>query len=38
MVKNLFASFRVIFDYDTSPAAGRGSTDVKYLLGIGLNF
>jgi len=38
MVKNLFASFRVIFDYDTSPAAGRGSTDVKYMLGIGLNF
>ncbi len=38
MVKNLFASFRVIFDYDTSPAQGRGSTDVKYMLGIGLNF
>lgn len=38
MIKNLFASFRVIFDYDTSPAIGRGSTDVKYLLGIGLQF
>jgi putative salt-induced outer membrane protein YdiY len=38
MVKNLFASFRVIFDYDASPAAGRGSTDVKYLLGVGLTF
>ncbi len=38
MVKNLFASFRVIFDYDSTPAIGRGSTDVKYLLGIGLNF
>ena len=38
MVKNLFASFRVIFDYDTSPAIGRGSTDVKYLLGVGLEF
>jgi putative salt-induced outer membrane protein YdiY len=38
MVKNLFASFRVIFDYDASPAEGRGSTDVKYLLGIGLTF
>jgi putative salt-induced outer membrane protein YdiY len=38
MVKNLFASFRVIFDYDTSPAEGRGSTDVKYLLGVGLEF
>jgi len=38
MIKNLFASFRVIFDYDASPAEGRGSTDVKYLFGIGLTF
>ena len=38
MVKNLFASFRVIFDYDSTPAIGRGNTDVKYILGIGLNF
>jgi hypothetical protein len=38
MIKNLYASFRVIFDYDTSPAIGRGSTDVKYLLGIGWEF
>lgn len=38
MIKNLFASFRVIFDYDSTPAIGRGSTDVKYLLGIGLQF
>ena len=38
MIKNLYASFRVIFDYDASPAIGRGSTDVKYLLGVGLEF
>ena len=38
MVKNLFASFRVIFDYDASPAIGRGSTDVKYLFSVGLTF
>jgi putative salt-induced outer membrane protein YdiY len=38
MIKNLFASFRVIFDYDASPAIDRGSTDVKYLLGVGLSF
>jgi putative salt-induced outer membrane protein YdiY len=38
MIKNLYASFRVIFDYDSTPAIGRGSTDVKYLLGIGLEF
>jgi hypothetical protein len=28
----------VIVDYDASPAIGRGSTDVKYLLGVGLEF
>jgi len=38
MVKNLFASFKVIFDYDATPAPDRGSTDVKYLLGVGLTF
>lgn len=38
MVKNLFASFKVIFDFDASPAPDRGSTDVKYLLGVGLTF
>jgi putative salt-induced outer membrane protein YdiY len=38
MIKNLFASFKVIFDYDASPAMGQGSTDVKYLFGVGLEF
>jgi putative salt-induced outer membrane protein YdiY len=38
LIKNMFASFRVLFDYDATPAEGRGSTDVKYLLGVGLTF
>jgi len=37
-VKNMFANFKVIFNYDTTPAIGQGSTDVKYLFGIGLTF
>jgi len=38
LTKSMFANFKVIFNYDESPAPGRGSTDVKYLLGIGMNF
>ena len=38
LVKNMFANFKVIFNYDTTPAIGQGSTDVKYLFGIGLTF
>jgi len=35
---HLFTNFRVLFDYDATPAAGKGSTDVKYILGAGVNF
>ncbi|MEN8128412.1 MAG: DUF481 domain-containing protein [Planctomycetota bacterium] len=35
---HLFANFRVLFDYDATPAAGEGSTDTKYIFGIGVNF
>ena len=38
LTKTMFANFKVIFNYDTSPAPGQGSTDVKYLLGVGINF
>jgi len=38
LTKSMFANFKVIFNYDESPAPGRGGTDVKYLLGVGLNF
>ncbi len=38
LTKTMFADFRVIFNYDESPAPDQGSTDVKYLLGVGLSF
>jgi putative salt-induced outer membrane protein YdiY len=36
--KSMFANFRVIFNYDATPAQDREKTDVKYLFGVGLNF
>ncbi len=38
LTKRVIASLKVIFNYDTSPATDQGSTDVKYLLGVGLSF
>jgi putative salt-induced outer membrane protein YdiY len=38
LTKSMFANFKVIFNYDESPAEGQGSTDVKYLLGVGMTF
>ncbi|MBP7051215.1 MAG: DUF481 domain-containing protein [Phycisphaerae bacterium] len=38
LTKTMFANFRVIFNYDESPAPGQGSTDVKYILGVGMSF
>lgn len=34
----LFLTLKAIFNYDRSPAAGRGSTDTKYFLGFGYRF
>jgi putative salt-induced outer membrane protein YdiY len=38
LTKRVIASLKAIFNYDASPATNQGSTDVKYLLGIGLSF
>jgi putative salt-induced outer membrane protein YdiY len=35
---HLFTNFKVLFDYDATPASGQGSTDTKYMFGIGINF
>jgi len=35
---NMFTNFKVLFDYDASPAQGQTSTDTKYILGIGWEF
>jgi len=38
LTKSMFTNFRTILDYDATPAEGKGSTDIKYMLGIGLDF
>lgn len=35
---HLFTNFKVMFDYDATPAEGKGSSDVKYIFGAGVNF
>lgn len=35
---NMFANFKVLFDYDATPAAGQTNTDTKYILGVGWEF
>lgn len=36
--KALFASFKVILNYDSQPAAGKERTDTEYIVGVGVNF
>jgi putative salt-induced outer membrane protein YdiY len=36
--ERMFLNFKTIFSYDSTPAPGKGGTDVKYLLGVGLEF
>jgi putative salt-induced outer membrane protein YdiY len=38
LTHKLFASFKVIFDYDSTPAEDADATDIKYMLGIGYEF
>jgi putative salt-induced outer membrane protein YdiY len=38
LTPRMFSNLKVIFNYDQSPAPGRGSTDVKYIIGLGLGF
>jgi hypothetical protein len=33
-----FTHFKVVFDFDSTPAEGKGKTDVKYILGVGASF
>lgn len=35
---NIFMTLKAIFNYDATPATGRGSTDTKYFLGLGYRF
>lgn len=36
--QSMFTNFKVIFNYDSTPAIGKGSTDTKYILGVGVSF
>ena len=36
--ENMFLNFKAILNYDKSPAVGAGTTDAKYLLGVGYSF
>ena len=36
--ERMFANFKVILNYDATPAVGAGSTDTKYMLGLGYSF
>jgi putative salt-induced outer membrane protein YdiY len=38
ITKSMFTSFKAILDYDSTPAPDVGSTDTKYVLGVGWNF
>jgi putative salt-induced outer membrane protein YdiY len=38
VTEQIFTNFKVIYNYNTTPAEGTGKTDVKYLLGVGLKF
>lgn len=38
MAKSLYSSFKVILDYDSTPGDDSGSTETKYILGIGWSF
>jgi putative salt-induced outer membrane protein YdiY len=38
LTSTMFTTFKVIFNYDATPAIGSGKTDTKYLLGVGYSF
>jgi len=34
----MFTNFKVLYDYDTTPATNRKKTDIKYIFGVGVDF
>ena len=36
--EKMFVNFKVILNYDTTPATDSGTTDTKYMLGLGYSF
>ncbi|MHC4212747.1 MAG: DUF481 domain-containing protein [Planctomycetota bacterium] len=38
ITESIFTNFKIIFNYDATPAIGKGDTDVKYIVGVGGKF
>lgn len=38
LTQTMFANFKVIYNFDETPANNRESTDVKYIFGLGMTF
>ena len=38
ITKSIYSSFRYILDYDSDPGVDSGSTDTKYIIGLGWTF
>jgi putative salt-induced outer membrane protein YdiY len=38
ITERMFTDFKVIFDYDATPAVDAGNSDVKYIFGLGWSF
>lgn len=38
LTDKMFAEFKIDYRYDSRPAPGRGPNDVRYILGVGVNF
>lgn len=38
ITESMFSSLKAVLDYNATPADGVGTTDVKYILGVGWNF
>jgi putative salt-induced outer membrane protein YdiY len=38
ITERFFTNFKVEFDYDSTPAQGKGKTDLKYIFGVGMSF
>ncbi len=36
--ENMFSNFKIIYAHDATPATGQKKSDVKFILGVGLNF
>jgi putative salt-induced outer membrane protein YdiY len=38
LTEKMFTEFKIDYRYDSRPAPGRGSNDIRYIIGVGWNF